>query len=205
MTNPSDHTSQESSPGWFPDPSGGAGARWWDGQTWTQHVSDSVPQVAAASIEPRRVSPGTPRYTPHIWIIVAIPVVWILLVLFLNTNGYRIYSALAPSVGPLADYTGPGILLLQQLSIWLVYGLSVMFAFFDRRVLLRRGFDRPFHWAWSFLGSYVYVIGRSIIVRRRSDGGLVPMWLALGILVVLAAGAIMLIVAVVLGVQRTFY
>ncbi|UOX99862.1 phospholipid scramblase-related protein [Blastococcus sp. PRF04-17] len=25
-------------PGWYPDPAGGAGARWWDGQGWTDHV-----------------------------------------------------------------------------------------------------------------------------------------------------------------------
>lgn len=203
MTNPSDQTSQ-TAPGWFPDPSGGPGVRWWDGQSWTQHMSDSAAQLTSPSIEPRQVSPGTPRYTPHIWIIVAIPVVWVLLEIFLNTNGYRIYSALAPTIGSLADYTGPSILLLQQLSIWVAYGLAVMFAFFDRRVLLRRGFDRPFHWAWAFLGSVVYVIGRSVVVRRRSGGGLVPMWVSLGIHVVFAIGAIMVIVTVVVGMQRTF-
>jgi Protein of unknown function (DUF2510)/Phospholipase_D-nuclease N-terminal len=26
-------------PGWYPDPHG-AGLRWWDGQRWTEHVSD---------------------------------------------------------------------------------------------------------------------------------------------------------------------
>ncbi|MBB3676712.1 phospholipid scramblase-related protein [Modestobacter versicolor] len=25
-------------PGWYPDPAGGAGTRWWDGQGWTEHV-----------------------------------------------------------------------------------------------------------------------------------------------------------------------
>lgn len=25
--------------GWYPDPSGGAGLRWWDGNTWTEHTS----------------------------------------------------------------------------------------------------------------------------------------------------------------------
>lgn len=26
-------------PGWYPDPHGQAGQRWFDGQVWTQHVS----------------------------------------------------------------------------------------------------------------------------------------------------------------------
>lgn len=28
----------QASPGWYADPSGGGGERWWDGNAWTQHV-----------------------------------------------------------------------------------------------------------------------------------------------------------------------
>jgi len=35
---------------------------------------------------------------------------------------------------------------------------------------------RPFHWAWAFLYSGVYIIGRSIIVQRRIGRGLAPIW-----------------------------
>ena len=31
--------------GWYPDPYGAAGARWWDGQSWTGHVTDPAPGV----------------------------------------------------------------------------------------------------------------------------------------------------------------
>ena len=37
-------------PGWYPDPSGAPGQRYWDGTTWTQHTSGAypVPPYAAA-------------------------------------------------------------------------------------------------------------------------------------------------------------
>jgi uncharacterized protein YxjI len=28
-------------PGWYPDPAGAAGSRWWDGQGWTEHVQQA--------------------------------------------------------------------------------------------------------------------------------------------------------------------
>ncbi|TKJ20219.1 phospholipid scramblase-related protein [Blastococcus sp. CCUG 61487] len=30
-------------PGWYPDPSGTPGTRWWDGQGWTEHVQQAAP------------------------------------------------------------------------------------------------------------------------------------------------------------------
>jgi hypothetical protein len=48
---------------------------------------------------------------------------------------------------------------------------------------------RPFHWAFAFISSYVYPIGRSVVVKRRtgSDGGtLLASILAIVLLFVLA-------------------
>ncbi len=30
-------------PGWYPEPAGGGGTRWWDGQGWTDHVQPAPP------------------------------------------------------------------------------------------------------------------------------------------------------------------
>jgi hypothetical protein len=35
--------SQSPSPGWYADPQGIAGHRWWDGIAWTAHTADSQP------------------------------------------------------------------------------------------------------------------------------------------------------------------
>lgn len=180
MTNPYDYSGQTQPAGWYPDPSGGQGTRWWDGQQWTQHVSDPALQVYASN-EPRRVDPSTPLYTPWIWLIVLLPLVSLVGLLFWDMDAYMRSSM--SSTDPFAQYTDPGYVLLQA-SSWLLYALSVLFAFLDRRVLLQRGFDRPFHWAWTFLGSTVYIIGRSVIVRRRSGKGLLPIWVTIGVVVI---------------------
>jgi uncharacterized protein YxjI len=34
-------------PGWYPDPAGGPGTRWWDGTSWTEHVQQPAPPPPA--------------------------------------------------------------------------------------------------------------------------------------------------------------
>jgi hypothetical protein len=44
-------------PGWYPDPAGGPGQRWWDGYAWTD--ATALPQVP---LPPPGASPGTPSH-----------------------------------------------------------------------------------------------------------------------------------------------
>jgi hypothetical protein len=81
--------------------------------------------------------------------------------------------------------------LVYPLSYWLtvllgfvLYLVTVLLAWLDTRRLAAAGIVRPFHWAWAFLSSPVYVIGRSIVVRRRSGHGLWPIWVLIGFYVV---------------------
>jgi uncharacterized protein YxjI len=39
-------------PGWYPDPAGGAGTRWWDGQAWTEHVQQPAPPPPVQATPP---------------------------------------------------------------------------------------------------------------------------------------------------------
>ena len=81
---------------------------------------------------------------------------------------------------PFALIGGPMYFVVIGLN-WLLTAAVIVFSWLDYRELLRRGVERPFHWAWSFLG-VVYPIGRSVIVRGVAPGrGLAPIWVTIGV------------------------
>ncbi|WP_350347920.1 DUF2510 domain-containing protein [Agromyces sp. G08B096] len=196
-----DGTGQQIAAGWYPDPAGSGGQRWWDGTGWTSHVAPPVvapasaaaapaapvapPAPAAPAAQPYRpelvggdiqVPASTPTGTVWIWLLIFVPLVS-LLPLFLWDPLSSMSGALTqPYAAPFATFLDPGYLLITGLS-WVVYGVSVWFAFLDSAALARLGYARRFHWAWTFLSSLVYVIGRSVVVRRQAGGrGLGPLW-----------------------------
>ncbi|MFL6097092.1 MAG: DUF2510 domain-containing protein, partial [Blastococcus sp.] len=48
-------------PGWYPDPAGSAGTRWWDGHGWTDHVQQATPAPPSTPTPP---PPPPPSATP---------------------------------------------------------------------------------------------------------------------------------------------
>ncbi len=124
-----------------------------------------------------RLDPKTPIYGPLIWLIVLLPVVvWPLSLSYRPTiRVIEVGPSGVPSVDPASIYTPQYIAVLA--AGFVLYGISVVLAWGDYRRLTRVGVVRPFHWAWSFLSSPVYVIGRSVIVHRVAPGrGLWPVW-----------------------------
>jgi hypothetical protein len=196
----------ETPAGWYPDPSGTGRQRWWDGRGWTEHYEAAVSEPAGpvsgsgaghatanhAGINPsavyapvgapRKVQPGTPVYTPFIWLIVLLPLLPLIALAFWDMDAYMRNSVSSAS-DPFAQFKDVGYLLLQALS-FLVYAASVLLAFFDFKTLTARGFDRPFHWAWAFLGGTVYIIGRSVVANRRAGKALLPIWILIGVFVI---------------------
>ena len=67
-------------PGWYPDPGGSGGQRWWDGARWTEHVNAGPPPgpVAGPAAGPAPVQPRYPQKRWHLPLLVGLAVVWFL-------------------------------------------------------------------------------------------------------------------------------
>jgi hypothetical protein len=190
--------------GWYPDPNGAV--RWWDGYRWTETVQ-GMPQ---REVESPRVAEGTSSSTVWIWMIVVLPLVPLI------TSTGLLLSMRGPMMSALASLAQAGsdpyaAIALQSaifgnpwyfiniVVAWAAIGVSIWFAYLDRRELLRRGFLRPFHWAWSFFaflaggfGELVYIIGRSVRVHGQSGRGLAPLWASIAVLGVQLAASVWL-------------
>ena len=170
-------------PRWHADPSGGPGLRWWDGTQWTTAV------MGPAELGPPVQQPlpaGTSPYTVPIWVIVFLPLLTALGALLIPTPSLSSMFE-AQTTAPLQAFEPSG--LIRNLLSLFIYGTTVALAYADRRALERAGYLRPFHWAWAFLSTGVYVVGRSIIVQRRLGRGLTPIWVWVGVTVLGLAAA----------------
>lgn len=199
-------------PGWYADPYGAAPQRWWDGTQWTAHVSQPAaqPYPQAAALQPRTaLAPTTPVGTVWIWLIVLLPVLSIALLPLVRFDfAYTFDSAGTSNYSPLNPFSAfsPWYFVLIGLS-WLTYAVTVVFSWLDHRELTRRGVVRPFHWAWAFLSSFVYVIGRTVIVRSVAGRrGMAPLWTMIAVtvlsFVVATTWSIMLVTGMVHDISR---
>ncbi|MCM3658039.1 DUF2510 domain-containing protein [Agromyces mediolanus] len=194
-----DANGQQITPGWYPDPAGGGGQRWWDGIGWTEHVAPGVPAApapAAPLADPpaagpapyrgyatqwTRVPVGTKSDTVWVWLIVFIPLIGIFGLFFWDVQGYLRESMANPYGSSLSMMLDPWYLSMMVIG-WVSYGLLVWFSYLDYAALGRLGFQRRFHWAWAFLWSAVYVVGRSVFVRRQSGNrGSGPLWAVIAV------------------------
>ncbi len=174
-------------PGWYPDQNAPGHQHWWDGTQWTEHVQS--PYSAAAATAALRAPEGTRTGTVWIWLVVLLPLLSLATLFAIDFEEY-LRSALADPTsvsGQLSLYTSPGFL-LATLGGWLLTALVIVFSVLDWRALTARGVPKPFHWGFAFLAladfGIVYPIGRSIVVKQRTGGGLAPLWATIAVFVV---------------------
>lgn len=186
--------------GWYPDPNAPGGQRWWDGTQWTEHVGAPA---AAQPFAPAAAPAGTKTGTVWIWLIVLLPLLSLISLFTVDWKAYLDESLAAALSNDPRDATSASFALLRQpgylLSValgWILYGVTVVFAALDVRELKKRGVPQPFHWAFAFLTSTVYVIGRSVVVKRRTGGGLAPLWAWIGTVAVSLIATIVLTVLI---------
>lgn len=177
-------------PGWYPDQSGQQ--RWWDGTQWTDHVQQAY---GAGSIADLKAPEGTSWNTVWIWLILFVPLLSLIPLLTIDWTSYITQAALS-ATGSLGLLTSPGYLAAIVLG-WPIYGLTVFFSYRDFRELTKRGVPRPFHWAFAFISSIVYAIGRSVVVKRRTGHGSIPLWVAIGTIVLSFVYSIYLTVVII--------
>ena len=175
-------------PGWYPDSSTAGQLRWWDGTQWTDRTQTPYTTGPGGGL----AGPSaTATNTTQIWAIVGIFALQLVVTLaFLATFDWTGYIAASANPSSPLDVYGylftPGYIATLVTS-FVVYGATAALAYFDSKQLAQRGVQRPFHWALSFIPSYgsmVYVIGRSVVVRRRTGGGLGPLWAYIAVFVV---------------------
>ena len=172
--------SSQTPPGWYPDPSGQHGTRWWDGAQWTAHVGPPTARIPRPRV-PDEVSTDT----VFVWLVALLPLLS-LPITFLYHPQFR-YEVVGPggmrTVDPSSIYT-LGYFLLQAWT-FVMYGVEVVLAFLDHRTLRRRGVIRPFPWAWAFLSPIVYLIGRYVVVRKVAPGRhMWPLWVGVAVFAV---------------------
>lgn len=199
MTDPT--TPQHTPPGWYADPSGvPQRQRWWDGTQWneaTQPTPNAAPfgstvpySYNAPALADR--SSANPN-TPQVWAIALTPLLVFVELAVLFSMGAMTMDLISDAS---ADLTAVDA--ADGITRGAGYLLVVILAIFDSRELARRGVEKPFHWAYAFLG-IVYIIGRTVVVRRRTGRGLAPLFVWIG--GVLLSWTIPVVIGVIMGLM----
>lgn len=185
--------------GWYPDPAGSARSRWWDGAQWTEHYYDPYTGAPAQALA---APAGTQPYTPWIWIMVFLPVLSVVSLFTIDFTGYMQATMTGDVRAMMSTLFSPGYFLTLALGL-LAYAGGVLFAYLDWKELLRREVPRPFHWAMAFIPYPVYVIGRSVVIRRRTGKGIAPMWVTIVLYVVIFIASIAWVSVLTLQMMQT--
>jgi hypothetical protein len=152
--------------GWYPDPAGGEGKRWWDGGAWTHSVQEPEATPAPASFSEFRPAIPLPAaevgtaYTRESWWIAGSPL-WVIVP---QAALVQIFNSLAPL--PI-----PSLILGISLFTLLAWLILIRLAFGDRSGLVRGGNNTAASPWWMLLTPLAYLIVRARQVQLYASGG----------------------------------
>lgn len=167
-------------------------------QPGAAHPGSGYPGGAGYPVAPPY--PAAPAYAPvvpkvdvdtntvWVWLAIAATLVPFFTLFLVDWNGYIdvvARSATNPSVTSEILQWQAGAFGISIIS-WVAVAAFIVFSWLDWRELGRRGVAQPFHWAWSFFalanpGAAVYMIGRAVVLGRRTvSGGWAPLWVWIG-------------------------
>jgi hypothetical protein len=162
------------------------------GQNYGQPAYGAYPTYAPARLTFPAAPEGAKVINWYLWAIIFLPVLWLIasIATFHTlepalekyiTEIQRATEDPNSTIIPTIHY--PVAYWLTELLAFVIYLGTVLLAWFDSKRLAAAGIARPFHWAFAFIpvaSGAVYVIGRSVVVRRRSGRGLWPIWVLVG-------------------------
>lgn len=166
----------------------------------------SAPYLPYVPPQPLRAPEGTSPSTVHFWLIVAIfGIQFIPAYAYLATFDMSAFVTPGPSglMDAYAMMFTPAYFAIWVVSLLAYAGTGVL-AYLDSKELRARGVASPFHWATSLVpsyGTYIYVIGRAVVVYRRTGGGLAPLWVFVAINV---ASVVMSVVVMLMMMNSMF-
>lgn len=142
----------------------------------------SVAQPAAGPLQRPQIAPDAPVDSFWTWIVAVLPFITVPALFLFDFRGY-FQASFQGDLYPMSGFM-IGILALDLVSL-AVTAFVIVSAWRDYRTLLAQGVVRPFHWAFAFLGSIVYLIGRHVVLRKvcRTPGW--PLWVHLALQVVM--------------------
>ncbi|MCD2499387.1 hypothetical protein [Microbacterium nymphoidis] len=127
--------------------------------------------------------------TPWAWVISALAFVQIcayfvvdwgaVLRLNLAIISFGVGRPVRSELSPYVTAVVPSIALAGGISL-VCYAASIVCAYLDQRALTRLGVVKPFPWGWNFLlQPLLYLIGRTVVLRRQGRSSFGPLWLAI--------------------------
>ena len=187
--------------GWYPDPAGGAGKRWWDGAVWTQNLQEpeapptsTLGQYVPAELRPIVALPHVDAgiaYTRASWWIASSPL-WVVVP---QVGVFVAFDLLAP-------LPTPSLVLGICLFTALAWGILIRLAFVDRYGLINGGNNSVASAWWTLLTPLAYLIARARHVQRYAVGGWASVvWWSLA--AILTPGAAVLATFAVSGIVGT--